>query len=985
MLKSIVSILGGIILIFLIFIGSLYSGIKINQITNDSFDIQSLYIKYDKKLIVSIEKLKIKPSKSSEPLVLDSSWTGYIQKALGYIKLVKIDDIVFEDKHFFAKFEDNILELKYQNIELFLKVNIKNDDIFYELTSNEIQDIRFIQKFVPLNKDIDKLIEEQLKFEYIKLNNLSGKIKLEEINNFDVNSLSVSAMIKKLNFKYEDKPVIYLEDIAISLKDGNIDLKVKKTSSDSFVTFDGDIQSLIDGKSVNINGKLFYKDIEINSKITIKDEMLDYQISTNKFSDIKVFEEFITIPQGIRKWAIVRLKAKNTKIDNVSGKIYLKDFLVDFTTLRVDAKLYDIVMDFNPKKAYPLEADIVHLDFDGKDMNIKLKNPKSNDVDLTGSDAVIYDMFGDSGLLLRLQSISPLNWTLVRVVQSYDVELPNQLELRQTKGKSDIKVIIDIPFSDLPTDVYVKILNQNSSLSIKGNKIDFKTFDFLYKDKKVFIKNTNAKYQQYNIDINDLLFDIKKSALNLNLDAYDQNVSANLKVDSNDLKVIDLNLKLENQPEDINKTINIFFSSKINLENNISIGDIKVNKFKIADVVDINDSNIPYWINFQDLNNLFVKVKLNIEDYKVFHKGKKLKDIDLKINVKDKSKVNIADGINMIDAKVVLGESPDIKFVLNEFGIEYYDDTNKTKEIKQEVKKDKISKKCENIVLNLPLVNGVMNNGYFKYNNNLIQYDKIFIDTNKTKVNFVLDKNITNILLMMNDDLNLSVKDLNKEFLNNVVGSHAIDGGTIDLNLYGTQCLNDTNITLKDVEIKSAKVLNKIFLVINSAPAIINPFLILPNAYRFASDGFKLKSYTIKDGIVKLNANRDTNVINIKKMDLKGVHSDFELDGNIDLTTNQINSKLDVIFMKDYAKIINFIPVVRYVLLGDEERFSYSINIDGNITNPNINTHFAKETLMIPINIIQRIITLPLLPFQDINMTDEQLENHQKIVEQFTN
>ena len=174
---------------------------------------------------------------------------------------------------------------------------------------------------------------------------------------------------------------------------------------------------------------------------------------------------------------------------------------------------------------------------------------------------------------------------------------------------------------------------------------------------------------------------------------------------------------------------------------------------------------------------------------------------------------------------------------------------------------------------------------------------------------------------------------------------------------------------MHNLNIKDASILNNIFLVINSAPALINPLLIIPNAYRFASDEFRLSEYEIKKGDFKFNFNRNTSVIDIPKLNIQGVHSDFTGNANIDLYNEKIKSKVDIIFMKDYAKIISYIPLVNYIVLGDEERFSYSVNVDGNLTAPDITTHMAKETAMAPLNIIKRVFMLPLLPFRDSNTT----------------
>ncbi|MEA2050399.1 MAG: AsmA-like C-terminal domain-containing protein, partial [Campylobacterota bacterium] len=338
---------------------------------------------------------------------------------------------------------------------------------------------------------------------------------------------------------------------------------------------------------------------------------------------------------------------------------------------------------------------------------------------------------------------------------------------------------------------------------------------------------------------------------------------------------------------------------------------------------------------------------------------------------------------NIFSVDIDINDTLKVDLELNDFGINYIEtvdkkDTNKTT-------KPKPKSICEVIPLDLPFIDAKLNGGYFNYNNHIVNYDNIKIDTNNTNLKFLLDYNNTNLTLDLSEDINLTIDSIQYSYINSLAGSNIIDNGSIEVYLEGTQCLFDSNIYLKDVEIKDAKILNKIFLIINSAPAAINPFLILPNAYRFAKDNFSLKSYKITNGDIALNINRETNIVDIKKLNAKGVHSDFYLKGKIDLYENNISSKMDVVFMKDYAAIINYIPLVRYVLLGDDKMFSYSVDINGDISNPKVSTHIMKETLLAPINIIKRILISPLLPFRDINMTDEQKQHHQQIVDEFIN
>ena len=208
-------------------------------------------------------------------------------------------------------------------------------------------------------------------------------------------------------------------------------------------------------------------------------------------------------------------------------------------------------------------------------------------------------------------------------------------------------------------------------------------------------------------------------------------------------------------------------------------------------------------------------------------------------------------------------------------------------------------------------------------------------------------------------------KNENAVFINAISGKKVVDGGYIDLSAYGKQCKIMGKSKINNLNIKDASILNNIFVVINSAPALINPLLILPNAYRFASDKFSLSEYKIKKANIMFGFNRDTQILNIPTLSIKGVHSDFVGNLNIDVYNKAIEGKMNIVFMKDYANIINYIPLVNYIMLGDEKRFSYSVDIDGKLKNPKVKTHMAKETVMAPINMIKRVFMLPLLPFKD--------------------
>ncbi len=1180
--KAIIFFLLSLVSLFLGFFLFLKNGIKLDNLSLANVNISQLYIKLDKKLIVTINTLEVLPSKNkdqSSSSDIDPAQIIQADKLLGWIELVQIDKLLVEKQELFIKLVNKTLFVKHKEGEATLSLNIKANDLLanlnaksykygsklnvdldakidtlstklykpvismqamavhkdikididaklkagilkYKASSNDITNLDFIEDFIKLDEKNKKLLEN-LSFSKIKIENINGQQSLEYINDFDPKSLNANIKIEDINFKYDKYPLISQKQITANLKDGELDLNLESNKVFKNISLDGRVLSTLDAKVVDSDIDLYYKDIAMDIAVDIKDEVLDYKVSSNRFKSITTFKDFLSFPKAIKTWAVDRLNAKGVKVDSVTGKIYMDDFYVDLSSLRVNARLFDIVMDFNPKKAYPLNADVVALYYDGKDMNFKLTKPRSNDVDLEGSDAVIYDMLGsNNGLLLRLQSISPLNWTLVRVVQSYGVSIPNDLGLRQTKGSSDIKVKIDIPFSARPLDIFVKIDNENSRLKIKEKDIDFKTFHFVYKDKKVFVKNTLAKYEVYNANIKDMVFDIPKSSLDLKLSAFDNNKTfaldlfnkTNLKekitngqIDLNfvdlkdvvsikdeiipynatfgddvDAKLPSLGIEYQKQKDDhfikivelkrfepfiipmvkagleksslevkshafkdtdiklyakgamdINKSYEVALESNVNLDKNISNGTLKIYGLKFDDKIDLNNTNIPYsasfgkdikaklpsldieyknqnkihhidindipkltslikmfesytipksdiHLNTKDFKTMNINLNSDISDYGVFYKKEKQENIFLSIDINNMKEIAVVDKNKMIKADITLDDKPIINLITNDFAIEYMDDSNETNTTKKE--KIKELQPCKFIVFDLPKIDISMNNGYFKYNKNLLSYENISLDTYKDKVSFELrDKNSSILAKLDKYDVDLAL-NINSNFVNNIAGLKAIEGGNIDLNASGTQCVIDGNIYLKDVDIKEAAILNKIFVVINSTPAILNPFFIIPNAVRFAGDGFRLSSYLIDEGKMVFNLNRDINILDISKVESISTQNSFYGKAMLDLNQNTIDSTVEVSFMQGMAKVIDFIPVIGYWVLGDDGRFSYSVDIKGKLSEPEINTHVGKETLMAPVNIAKRLITSPakLVEFATSEENEEKDSNSSK-------
>ena len=101
---------------------------------------------------------------------------------------------------------------------------------------------------------------------------------------------------------------------------------------------------------------------------------------------------------------------------------------------------------------------------------------------------------------------------------------------------------------------------------------------------------------------------------------------------------------------------------------------------------------------------------------------------------------------------------------------------------------------------------------------------------------------------------------------------------------------------------------------------------------------------------------------------------DFDGKGKIDLNNMTINSDIKLIFLKDYSKIVGIIPVVNYVLLGNNNRVETQVNLFGDLDNPKISTNLTKDTFSIPMNIAKRILSSPSMLLNFITGKDSEEE-----------
>jgi hypothetical protein len=175
---------------------------------------------------------------------------------------------------------------------------------------------------------------------------------------------------------------------------------------------------------------------------------------------------------------------------------------------------------------------------------------------------------------------------------------------------------------------------------------------------------------------------------------------------------------------------------------------------------------------------------------------------------------------------------------------------------------------------------------------------------------------------------------------------------------------------IEDSSISDLAILNNLLMFVHTSPALINPLLAIPSVVGMATNsGFNITAYKIINGSIDFNYSKENELLDIQRLVTTGNGIDFDGHGKVDLNTMMLTSSIKLIFLKDYSKIVGAIPVINYVLLGNNNRVETEVNLHGKFDDPEVSTNLTKDTLNAPMNIGKRILNSPSMLLDFIKET----------------
>lgn len=192
---------------------------------------------------------------------------------------------------------------------------------------------------------------------------------------------------------------------------------------------------------------------------------------------------------------------------------------------------------------------------------------------------------------------------------------------------------------------------------------------------------------------------------------------------------------------------------------------------------------------------------------------------------------------------------------------------------------------------------------------------------------------------------NITLDNFSSSFINQVLSKQLFAGGLFDFS--GT--LKDNTL---QGEIRIQNTTFKDFAIVQNIVGLIDT---IPSLIMFKKPGLSNDGYEIKEGKFLFSMNNE--YLGFESVDLTGSAIDINGNGIVNLKERTIDLLLKASTMKALSNIISNIPIVGYIILGDDGKVTTNIVVSGSLDNPKTEVSFIEDVVNAPFKILHRIFS----------------------------
>jgi len=878
---------------------------------------------------------------------------------------------------------------------LFSQGNIESID--FNLQHNkEILNYKNITSLFNLNANLLVWIRDNINSASLFLNNATAKFSFNNPDDF-LDSLQINATIYNPNYTFEpNSPVVIAKELSIKFSN--------KLLSINFVdaTFKNQIIDNNSALTIDFNPSNPLLDINLLSNALINEDI------TNLLSQYNIVVPFSQVEGKIKSRVDIQIdlvtdlistkaifKSKHTVFNFNDNNITINNALLHLDNLNLSLKHSDIIINNNIEgSAYGdinlkdeqgvINFDVKKSNFTLNDLNLSLQKNSALNLEYhynSGNDTIY---IAPSSWQTKIKDkLSTLN--INSSIISFNLQQQHG-SLQQTAF--NISKYVD---ANVSLDFNLKNINYNGVISI--NKLQNKnvellnnnlTFSFHNEDNNT-IKLLNSSQWYFNktdsylyIDPTNLLFTKDFVYLSKTNFSYDNilkssiNGKLNFSTQETTLYLNNLQIKNKNLGSIINidEELLVHIHKKENNETEVSLPKLNLSFNKTSQYSTLTCNDISTITEYSQL----------LHEYNISKGSFTLKSYHEKESIKFKANIDFP--YSFFGNNTLKDET--IKGVFSKNSII----AKINKNFKLKYSENNISLNFYNTTINIPQIRKFLND--HKRDNNSTHKEYYLITGKQTALQLSDERLVLSDTFTISYD---SAEDILEAKINHYNGKAVATYQDNKFSIYGHN-FNDlfmkniflSNFTkgkfsfsvegnlqnyhgvgrIENTTLSEYKLLNNMVAFVDTIPSLTT----------FSLPYYNTDGFFVSDSFVTFKGNE--NNMSLENIHLNADAFDIYGSGNVNLQTNKLDIALAL--KSNLGSSFKNIPVVGYLILGEDGSLTTSLRVTGNIKNPTVDTIIAQEIFYAPFNIIKRAVIYPLHLFSETkkskNISDEVKKLH---------
>jgi hypothetical protein len=658
-----------------------------------------------------------------------------------------------------------------------------------------------------------------------------------------------------------------------------------------------------------------------------------FSLKSDPFSTLKtVIDQFHLVP-AVRSWVVDKVQAKSYQLLSLSGggTVVNKHFQMNMEMLKGKVLFENVSIDFKEGLDPILAPSFVLSYTNDGGLFFDLNSPRYRGRNLDGSSVSIVNLRDDNTTLkLDLHMQSPIDTTVHKILAAYDIHIP----VIQENGEVNATVKLDVALKHKGVHVLTDVMLGKGTIVV--NKLPF------------FLNSGHVRYAEGMVHLDDIVLsnDMYSGTLDGTIDLRKSTAKMLL-----DMKYLTLKAKGETLISLKDEKIPVILHYKENIHILVPKYTLKLLSNKSETTLSIDDLNkVKHWINnaipIENGGNLKIKTK----DFKTYtFKGvMKRKSCFLyekenacfdsvpyrgKVTQKDVQFYAFNDRLYYHKSKSRLSLT-DINIDLKKF----------LAQESKSVKKRKKEKKGTKLVI----IGKQSHLRYDAYSLHTDSYDVEVKNNGDIKAIGSTDGDIVKFT-KVNDVLTLQALRIKDKVLHPLINFYGLQEGRYSITKTGVPSkVMKGEIIVEGGVMKGFKAYNNTLAFINTIPALAT----------LHKPGYSSTGFTIESGVVEYRMIKTDKII-FDSIYIKGDSATIVGKGELDLKKKTINIELGIQVARELGKVVGSIPLVGYILVGQDKSITVGLQISGTLDKPKVSVSAAKDILSYPLELIKRTIEAP--------------------------